>query len=56
MAEFVPTPGGIIVPICARCGCAMPLAKFEPDKPGYDRRTFECPRCHEVKTEIVEHQ
>ena len=51
MAEFVPTPGGIIVPICARCGCAMPFTKIEPD-----RRTFECPQCHEVKTEVVKHQ
>ncbi|WP_420738262.1 hypothetical protein [Bradyrhizobium japonicum] len=30
---------------CSGCGKPMRLACIEPDKPGFDRRTFECEKC-----------
>ena len=38
-----------------RCVCDtdMCLICIEPDKPGYDRRTFECPRCQHLTVEII---
>jgi transcription elongation factor Elf1 len=32
----------------------MSLVRIFPDKPGYDQRTFECPRCEHEITEIVQ--
>ena len=32
----------------------MYLARIEPEKPGYDLRTFECPRCQHVETAVVQ--
>jgi transcription elongation factor Elf1 len=31
----------------------MWLSQIEPDKPGHDRRTFECPRCQHEVSEVV---
>jgi transcription elongation factor Elf1 len=31
----------------------MYLARIEPEKPGFDLRTFECPRCQHVETVVV---
>jgi len=31
----------------------MYLARIEPAKPGFDLRTFECPRCQHVETVVV---
>jgi hypothetical protein len=31
----------------------MLLARIFPDRPGYNRRTYECPRCEYDLTEIV---
>jgi len=35
----------IIRPHCIQCGAKMLLARIEPEKPGYERRTFECAKC-----------
>ena len=40
---------------CTKCGAKMTLARIEPDKPGYDRRTFECTKCNNVDRYIVEY-
>ena len=32
-------------PFCEFCKAQLWLACIEPDKPGYDKRTFECPVC-----------
>lgn len=32
-------------PLCSTCGAQMVLTLIAPDKPGFDQRTFECPRC-----------
>jgi DNA-directed RNA polymerase subunit RPC12/RpoP len=38
---------------CARCSKPMRLASIEPDKPGFDLRAFECPKCNSGKTFLV---
>jgi hypothetical protein len=32
----------------------MYLARIEPEKPGYDLRTFECPMCQHVEKAVVQ--
>jgi transposase-like protein len=46
----------IVRPNCPACGTRMSLVRIFPDKPGYDQRTFECPRCQYEITEIVQFQ
>jgi len=43
MQQSQTTPASISTerPDCANCGMRMFLARIEPDKPDYDRRTFE---------------
>ena len=43
----------IIRPPCEKCGSSTLLARVEPDEPGYDRRTFECPICNHSHSVIV---
>jgi hypothetical protein len=31
----------------------MWLSRIEPDKPNHDKRTFECPQCENVVSEVV---
>jgi hypothetical protein len=40
-------------PDCPQCAAQMYLARIEPEKPGHDLRTFECPRCQHVETAVV---
>jgi hypothetical protein len=41
-------------PVCPKCGAPMWLTRIEPDKSGCARRTFECPRCQNQMTEVVD--
>jgi hypothetical protein len=41
-------------PECPKCTTPMYLARIEPEKTGFDRRSFECPRCQHVETAVVE--
>ena len=41
-------------PACSKCGTRMVLAHIFLDRPGQDKRTFECPRCEHEVTEIVQ--
>jgi ribosomal protein S27AE len=34
---------------CPKCSTTMLLARIEPDIPGHELRTFECPRCEHSK-------
>ena len=44
----------IDLPPCPKCENRMWLACIEPtDKPDYDQRTFECPRCDHSETTMV---
>jgi hypothetical protein len=58
MATIIASPprGIISRPNCSRCGTRMSLVRIFPDKPGFDQRTFECPRCESEVTEIVRFQ
>jgi hypothetical protein len=40
---------------CTRCGAKMSLARIEPDRPGYDLRSFECTKCNNVDQYVVEY-
>ena len=41
---------------CPECRSFMRLAWIEPDeKPGYDKRTFECLHCHRLDTVTVKY-
>jgi len=52
-SEFIPQKQAIEHPKCPECRTQMWLARIEPDKPDHDRRTFECPECEHVVTEVV---
>jgi hypothetical protein len=41
-------------PICLKCRAPMWLIRIEPDKSGCARRTFECPRCQNQMTEVID--
>jgi predicted Zn-ribbon and HTH transcriptional regulator len=40
-------------PQCPKCKALMYLARVAPDAPGFDRRSFECPRCQHVEISVV---
>jgi predicted RNA-binding Zn-ribbon protein involved in translation (DUF1610 family) len=41
-------------PQCTACGSPMKLAMIEPNAPGKDLRTFNCPNCKRVQRHIIE--
>jgi hypothetical protein len=41
-------------PDCPECTAQMYLARIEPEKPGFDLRTFEYPRCQHVETAVAQ--
>jgi hypothetical protein len=41
-------------PVCCKCGAPMWLIRIEPDNAGCARRTFECPRCQNQMTEVID--
>ena len=43
-------------PFCEVCKAQMWLACIEPDKPDYDKRTFECPVCPNVTVKVVKYR
>ena len=47
---------GLELPKCPKCGEQMWLARIEPDKPDYDKRTYECPVCENVMIEVVKYR
>jgi hypothetical protein len=54
--EILPQQRIIGRPFCELCKSQMWLACIEPDEPGYDRRTFECPGCPNVTVRIVKYR
>jgi transposase-like protein len=44
------------LPTCPRCWALMWLTRIEPDKPGYDNRTFVCASCDYTITETVKYR
>ncbi len=43
----------VVQPLCPDCGAPMRLTEIVPEKSGYDRRTFECPKCKRSDTVVV---
>jgi DNA-directed RNA polymerase subunit RPC12/RpoP len=41
-------------PVCSKCGAPMWLIRIEPEKAGCAQRTFECPRCQNRMTEVID--
>jgi ssDNA-binding Zn-finger/Zn-ribbon topoisomerase 1 len=37
---------------CPKCGTPMRLFGIEPDSPGYELHSFECPKCRRIETKI----
>ncbi len=48
------SPAVIACPSCPKCGTRMMLVRIFADRPGYDERTYECPRCEHEITEVIE--
>jgi hypothetical protein len=51
------TPGNTPMnarPECPECTAQMYLARTELEKPGFDLRSFESPRCQHVETAIAQ--
>ena len=42
-------------PWCPRCETRLWLMCLEPDKPGYDTRTFKCPACEYSERLLVKY-
>jgi hypothetical protein len=40
-------------PRCAKCGEVMALRLVEPERPGFDLRTFECQKCFGTETLVA---
>jgi predicted RNA-binding Zn-ribbon protein involved in translation (DUF1610 family) len=56
MTKYTPaTPqtDAIVRPLCKTCGTKVFLIRIEPDKPGHDLRTFQCPECGQIETTVV---
>ncbi len=54
MAAYIEFPPDLIAaPSCPRCGTRMLLVRILPARPGYDQRSYECPRCEHEITEII---
>jgi len=53
LPEFVLGPQEIECPMCEWCDARTWLTTIEPYKTDHDKRTFECPECRNVMTEIV---
>jgi hypothetical protein len=54
-AQFAPATrhsDAIVRPSCSECGTATVLIGIEPERPGYDLHTFQCPRCEHFETAI----
>jgi hypothetical protein len=41
-------------PECPTCSAQLYLGRIEPEKPGHDLRTFECPKCQHVERVVVQ--
>lgn len=47
-----PHSNSIKRPDCSKCGTAMLLFGIEPESPGLELLSFECPRCNNIETRI----
>jgi predicted RNA-binding Zn-ribbon protein involved in translation (DUF1610 family) len=57
MPEIQPIPripDRLVQLACSNCATTMVLTQINPDKPGYETRTFHCPRCGYAETKVFE--
>ncbi len=47
-----PDSDSIERPNCCTCGTATILFGIETERPGYELRTFVCPRCDHIETAV----
>ena len=47
------TTTGVTAPFCAECGTQTVLKAIVPDIPYFEKRTFECPNCHNSESKFV---
>jgi hypothetical protein len=40
-------------PPCSKCGRPLMLTRIEPEKPGFDQRTYYCASCRATETIIA---
>jgi hypothetical protein len=40
-------------PTCSKCGRPLILTRIEPEKPGYDLRTYYCTACEDVEVIVA---
>jgi len=53
--SLVPS-AGVLVRSCPICDGQMFLRRIDPDKPDYDRRTFECAMCDHIEITVVKYR
>jgi hypothetical protein len=39
-------------PHCPKCGTAMLLFGIEPEKPGFELLSFDCPQCRHIEVAV----
>jgi hypothetical protein len=47
-----PHSDSITRPNCSACGTLTNLFGIEAERPGYELRTFVCPRCDNIETSV----
>ena len=47
-----PHSNSIKRPACSKCGTEMLLFGIEPESPGHELWSFDCPKCHNIETRI----
>ena len=55
MTTYQPTTphsNSISRPNCSKCGTATLLFGIEPEKPGHELWSFDCPKCNHIETVI----
>ena len=51
-APATPHSDSIERPRCSECGAATLLVGIEPERPGYNLHTFQCPECENFETAV----
>jgi hypothetical protein len=51
-ASATPYLDAIARPNCSECGAETLLVGIEPERPGCDLYTFQCPNCEAFDTEV----
>jgi hypothetical protein len=51
-APATPHSDSIARPTCSQCGTATLLVGIEPERPGYDLHTFQCPDCEHFEIAV----